>query len=79
MQSLKKTVAIRCRSTTTWTKFYLILTPSPLRVDKRGHFTSPPPLFPRGQKRTKAKFKTKVTFKIKFRGFLTLCAKAIAC
>ena len=29
-----------------------ILTPNPPRVDKRGHFTYPPPFFPRGKKNT---------------------------
>ena len=36
-------------STTTWTNFDPILTPSPPRVDNRGHSTYPPPC-PRGQK-----------------------------
>ena len=35
---------VRGHSTTTWTKIYLILTPFPPRVDKRGHLTYPPPV-----------------------------------
>ena len=42
-------VLVRGHSTTTWTNFDPILTPSPPRVDKRGHSTYPPPC-PRGQK-----------------------------
>ena len=34
---------IRGHSTTTWTDFDSILTPSPPRVDKRGYSTYPPP------------------------------------
>ena len=43
------TLKLRGHSTTTWTNFDPILTPSPPRVDKRGHSTYPPPC-PRGQK-----------------------------
>ena len=34
--------SIRGHSTTTWTNSDSILTPSPPRVDKRGHFTNSP-------------------------------------
>ena len=43
MLALKKInykASIRGHSTTTWTNFDPILTPSPPRVDKRGHFTT---------------------------------------
>ena len=41
-------------STTTWTNFDTILTPSPPRVDKCGHSTYPPPVHvdKRGKKDT---------------------------
>ena len=48
-ESPLKTISIRGHSTTTWTKIWPISTPSPSWVDKRGHFTTPPPC-PRGQK-----------------------------
>ena len=37
-------IGIRGHSTTTRTKFWPILTPSPPRVEKRGHLKYPPPL-----------------------------------
>ena len=40
---MKKETLLRGHSTTTWTNFDPILTPSPPRVDKCGHSTYPPP------------------------------------